>query len=180
MERNVEIDQFLLVGKINKNTNRICRRFSMKNRKIIQAIWWIYLFLLFVIVVVKFNGSLVELKDRIHTFSSEGARNYNLIPLANIKIQLTLSSKWWALRQLLGNIVPFMPFGFLLPIVYSKINSFFKVFITGILSILFIELFQLFTKVGSFDVDDILLNMVGIMCGYAVLIIAKYFITKGR
>jgi glycopeptide antibiotics resistance protein len=152
----------------------------MKNKKMIQAIWWIYIFLLFVIVVVKFNGSLVELKDRIHTFSSEDARNYNLIPLANIKIQLTHISKWWALRQILGNIVPFMPFGFLLPIVYSKINSFFKVFITGILSILFIELFQLFTNVGSFDVDDILLNIVGIMCGYVVLIFAKYFITKGR
>jgi glycopeptide antibiotics resistance protein len=152
----------------------------MKNKKMIQAIWWIYIFLLFVIVVVKFNGSLVELKDRIHTFSSEDARNYNLMPLANIKIQLTHISEWWALRQILGNIVPFMPFGFLLPIVYSKINSFFKVFITGILSILFIELFQLFTKVGSFDVDDILLNIVGIMCGYVVLIFAKYFITKGR
>jgi glycopeptide antibiotics resistance protein len=152
----------------------------MKNKKMIQAIWWIYIFLLFVIVVVKFNGSLVELKDRIHTFSSEDARNYNLMPLANIKIQLTHISEWWALRQILGNIVPFMPFGFLLPIVYSKINSFFKVFITGILSILFIELFQLFTNVGSFDVDDILLNIVGIMCGYVVLIFAKYFITKGR
>jgi glycopeptide antibiotics resistance protein len=152
----------------------------MKNKKMIQAIWWIYIFLLFVIVVVKFKGSLVELKDRIQTFSSEDARNYNLIPLANIRIQLTHISEWWALRQILGNIIPFMPFGFLLPIVYSKINSFFKVFITGILSILFIELFQLFTKVGSFDVDDILLNIVGIMCGYVVLILAKYFITKGR
>jgi glycopeptide antibiotics resistance protein len=156
------------------------RRLCMKNKKMLQAVWWIYIFLLFVIVVVKFNGSLVELKDRIHTFSSEDARNYNLMPLANIKIQLTHISEWWALRQILGNIVPFMPFGFLLPIVYSKINSFFKVFITGILSILFIELFQLFTNVGSFDVDDILLNIVGIMCGYVVLIFAKYFITKGR
>jgi glycopeptide antibiotics resistance protein len=162
------------------SANRNCRRLSMKNKKMIQAIWWIYIFLLFVIVVVKFKGSLVELKDRIQTFSSEDARNYNLIPLANIRIQLTHISEWWALRQILGNIIPFMPFGFLLPIVYSKINSFFKVFITGILSILFIELFQLFTKVGSFDVDDILLNIVGIMCGYVVLILAKYFITKGR
>jgi glycopeptide antibiotics resistance protein len=120
----------------------------------------------------------VELKNRIDTFSSEGARNYNLIPLANIKRQLTHISEWWALRQILGNIIPFMPFGFLLPIVYRKINSFGKVFITGILSILFIEYFQLFTKVGSFDVDDILLNCLGIICGYVVLILAKCFITK--
>jgi glycopeptide antibiotics resistance protein len=121
---------------------------------------------------------LAELKERINMFSSENTRNYNLIPLATIKSQLRHISEWWALRQIMGNIIPFMPFGFLLPIAYSKFNSFFKLFITGILSILFIEFFQLFTKVGSFDVDDILLNLVGIMCGYVVLIFAKCLITK--
>jgi glycopeptide antibiotics resistance protein len=152
----------------------------MKNKKMKYVVWWIYIFLLFVIVVVKFNGSLAELKGRINTFSSEDAINYNLIPLATIKIQLKYISEWWALRQILGNIIPFMPFGFLLPIVYSKINSFFKLFITGILFILFIEVFQFLTKLGSFDVDDILLNFVGIMCGYVVLILAKCLITKNE
>jgi glycopeptide antibiotics resistance protein len=68
-----------------------------------------------------------------------------------------------------------MPFGFLLPLVYIKINSFGKIFITGLLFILFIEFFQLFTKVGSFDVDDILLNSLGIMCGYVSNVYAVGF-----
>jgi glycopeptide antibiotics resistance protein len=168
-----KFDFFLIIDNDKKISN--WRRLCMKNKKMLQAVWWIYIFLLFVIVVVKFNGSLVELKDRIETFSSDGARNYNLIPFANIKRQLTHISEWWALRQILGNIIPFMPFGFLLPLVYRKINSFGKIFITGLLFILFIEFFQLFTKVGSFDVDDILLNSLGIMCGYVSNVYAVGF-----
>lgn len=145
----------------------------MKSKKMIQIVWWVYICLLFVIVVVKFNGSFEELENRIVMFSSEEARNYNLIPLRSIKIQLTHINEWWALKNILGNIIPFMPFGFLLPMVYNKINSFFKFFVSSILFILFVEIFQLFTKIGSFDVDDIILNFIGSMCGYLVFLLAK-------
>ena len=60
----------------------------MKSKKMIQIVWWVYICLLFVIVVVKFNGSFEELENRIVMFSSEEARNYNLIPLRSIKIQI--------------------------------------------------------------------------------------------
>lgn len=38
---------------------------------------------------------------------------------------------WWALKNLLGNLLPFIPFGFLLPIAYPRIKAFFKVFLVG-------------------------------------------------
>ena len=42
---------------------------------------------------------------------------------------------WWALKNLLGNLLPFIPFGFLLPIAYPRIKAFFKVFLVGMFAV---------------------------------------------
>ena len=73
---------------------------------------------------------------------------------------------WWALKNLLGNLLPFIPFGFLLPIAYPRIKAFFKVFLVGMFAVLFIEIFQYMTRLGSFDIDDIILNIVGGIIGF--------------
>lgn len=150
----------------------------MKSKKVIQIVWWLYICLLFVIVVVKFNGSFEELENRIIMFSSEETINFNLIPFRSIGVQLTHINEWWALKNILGNIISFIPFGFLLPIVYNKINSFFKFFASNILFILFVESFQFSTKIGCFDVDDIILNFVGSLCGYLVLLLVKFLFKR--
>ncbi|GFI43420.1 hypothetical protein IMSAGC018_01092 [Lachnospiraceae bacterium] len=150
----------------------------MKSKKVIQIVWWLYICLLFVIVVVKFNGSFEELENRIIMFSSEETINFNLIPFRSIGVQLTHINEWWALKNILGNIISFIPFGFLLPIVYNKINSFFKFFASNILFILFVESFQFFTRIGCFDVDDIILNFVGSLCGYLVLLLVKFLFKR--
>lgn len=150
----------------------------MKSKKVIQIVWWLYICLLFVIVVVKFNGSFEELENRIIMFSSEETINFNLIPFRSIGVQLTHINEWWALKNILGNIISFIPFGFLLPIVYNKINSFFKFFASNILFILFVESFQFFTRIGFFDVDDIFLNFVGSLCGYLVLLLVKFLFKR--
>ena len=75
--------------------------------------------------------------------------------------------------NLLGNVVCFMPFGFLLPMVSKR--SVFKNFLSvTFLAMLFsigIETAQLVTKVGAFDVDDIFLNTIG---GLLVYIFLKF------
>lgn len=65
-----------------------------------------------------------------------------------------------------GNILAFAPFGFFLPYLKKEYRRF---WIVALMSFLFsqtIEVIQLVTKVGSFDVDDILLNTIGGMLGY--------------
>ncbi|MDE7276526.1 MAG: VanZ family protein, partial [Lachnospiraceae bacterium] len=47
-------------------------------------------------------------------------------------------------------------------------------------SILLIEIFQFFTNLGSFDVDDIILNMVGIVCGYLMFQIINRIAVRKR
>lgn len=156
------------------------KEYFRKQDKIFKIVWWLYIALLFIVVVVKFKGSFYELSDRINSYSMRGIINYNLVLFRSISVQIRHISQWWALKNLLGNIIPFMPFGFLLPITYRKFNSAIKVLSTGIASILFIEIFQLLTKLGSFDVDDIILNMIGIICGYLMLLFFNHILIRKR
>ena len=144
-----------------------------KQGKTLKILWWVYIALLFVFVVVKFKGSFYELSDRVNTYSMQGSINYNLIPFRSMSTQIKYITQWWALKNLLGNIIPFIPFGFLLPVTYKKFSSAISVFVIGLASILVIESFQFFTKLGSFDVDDIILNMTGIVCGYVIFLVTN-------
>ena len=109
----------------------------------------------------------------------QGSINYNLNPFRSMSTQIEYITQWWALKNFLGNIIPFIPFGFLLPIAYKKFSVAIKVLSIGFASILLIEIFQFFTKLGNFDVDDIIFNMIGIVCGYLMfLVINRIFVRE--
>lgn len=72
--------------------------------------------------------------------------------------------------NLFGNILVFVPFGFFMPMASRRRSGFSALFYSFGLS-LCVETFQLLAKVGSFDVDDLLLNTVGGVLGYMVFVI---------
>lgn len=76
------------------------------------------------------------------------------------------------------NIVAFVPFGFFLPILTKSVRKkgFYFVVFSAFEFTLLIELVQLFLKVGTFDVDDILLNTVGGVIGYILYRIGRLFL----
>lgn len=74
--------------------------------------------------------------------------------------------------NLFGNILIFVPFGFLLPM-GSKKRSFLTTTWNSFFMSLCVEIFQLMTKVGSFDVDDLLLNTLGGVLGYILFVICN-------
>lgn len=71
-------------------------------------------------------------------------------------------------ENLFGNILAFVPYGFLLPLCWKNLGKWWKVFFWSMVLVLGIEFFQLFSAFGAFDVDDILLNVAGAMTGYLV------------
>jgi glycopeptide antibiotics resistance protein len=97
--------------------------------------------------------------------------HYNLILLKEIKRfviyrkQLGMAAVF---SNLAGNILIFTPFGFLLPTMNRKLRRFFCVTLLGLELSLIVECVQLFTKTGSFDVDDLLLNTIGAILGYGI------------
>lgn len=75
--------------------------------------------------------------------------------------------------NILGNVLAFAPFGFLLPAMNERFRNFFRLLFGCILFTLTVELLQLVLRVGIFDVDDIFLNTLGGVIGYITYIICS-------
>ncbi|WP_235848303.1 VanZ family protein [Litchfieldia alkalitelluris] len=98
--------------------------------------------------------------------------SYNLIPFSTINNYFSYYSHYplsiW-LINIIGNIAVFVPFGLLIPLWkkrFLKFRSFILLFLIGIT---ILELLQLYFRVGSFDVDDIILNSLGASIGILIL-----------
>ena len=74
--------------------------------------------------------------------------------------------------NLAGNILIFVPYGFFISMA-SRSRGFFKTLFFSMGLSLCVETVQLFTRVGSFDVDDILLNTIGGVAGYIIFLICN-------
>ena len=65
-------------------------------------------------------------------------------------------------------MVMFVPLGWLLPAVWERLRAFFKTFFLSAVLICAVEAIQYVTTLGSCDVDDLILNLLGITLGYAL------------
>ena len=96
---------------------------------------------------------------------------YNLVPLKEItryfRYYRTLGMPLF-LINIVGNMVAFMPFGFFLPIISRRSRKWYNTVSFGLIFSLILVTLQLIFKVGSFDVDDMLLNTVGAGLGFLV------------
>jgi len=102
---------------------------------------------------------------------SERAYHYNLILFHEIMrfIKYRHVLGWQAVAlNIWGNIIAFMPFGSFLPIYSSRCRNVWMTVLYSFELSLLVELLQLVFKVGSFDVDDLLLNTIGGLLGYLV------------
>ena len=75
--------------------------------------------------------------------------------------------------NLLGNFALFMPFGYFIPRLFEKYRVFIKFILFAFVILLSIEAIQVLTLRGSFDVDDIILNLAGAVIGFFIARIAK-------
>ncbi len=95
----------------------------------------------------------------------------NLIPFVNI---FDYDSKRDLLLNVIGNTAMFIPSGIVLPIIYKKLNSFWKVVAAGAMISLCIEIIQLPFSVRASDVDDLILNTLGVVIGYGIYAAVKH------
>lgn len=100
---------------------------------------------------------------------------YNLVPFKEIK-------RFWRYREelgihslynLAGNVLIFLPAGFFIPGLWKQRKGIlFTACLTFEISFL-IETLQLILRVGSFDVDDLLLNTLGGVLGCLIMMLMK-------
>ena len=65
------------------------------------------------------------------------------------------------MKNIVGNVIALIPLSFLLMIRNEKFNNILRQSLIIIPIILFIELYQGYTNIGAFDIDDIILNYSG-------------------
>lgn len=119
-------------------------------------------------------GYLLFYSARFGRVGNEDYR-YNLTFLQEIRrfYDLGIRTGDWNLfiLNVLGNIVVFMPIGAFLPKLLKRCK---KMLLTTLFTFEFslcVELIQLVTKTGSFDVDDLFLNTLGGILGYIIYMI---------
>lgn len=143
---------------------------GIKKAKIIRAFGKV-LFLLYVGFLIYFLF-VAEWYGR--TEIAEDYR-YNLELFKEIRRFITYREQlgtFTVLANLAGNILIFVPYGFFISMA-SRSRGFFKTLFCSMGLSLAVEIVQLFTRVGSFDVDDILLNTIGGVLGYISFVICN-------
>lgn len=147
---------------------------SKRKRRLVTGI----LFLVYFIVLFYF----LFFSEEMGRTYSERAYHYNLVPFREIGRFI----KYWrvlgmkaVLLNIVGNVVAFVPFGIFLPIFSTRSKMLWWATYYSFELSLFVELLQLITKVGSFDVDDLLLNTLGGMIGFLIYQLAAH-VQKGK
>ena len=141
-------------------------------KKVINLIIKIsFVIYIFALCVILFFGS----RGHWNQFSiwEYAAMQMNLVPFETIALYVRAMIRDTinlniAIANLLGNFLLFMPMGIYLPLLFQKIRSLvdFLLYMIPVLSL--VELVQLLTKRGSFDIDDLILNLAGAILGFFV------------
>ena len=131
-------------------------------------------------VMIRFTFfAMARANGRVQPLRFDAAAAYpfkvNLIPFVNLG---DYESKRELLLNVIGNTAMFIPSGIVLPIVYKKLDSFWKVVLAGSALSLIIELLQLPFFERTTDIDDLLLNTLGVAIGYAIFALVRKIIRR--
>jgi glycopeptide antibiotics resistance protein len=139
-------------------------------------------FISFLYIIALAAITIVPLSFAIHKTPS--ADDINLVPFKTIlrTIRHSMAGQRFSPAMLFentaGNIVLFLPLGFLLPLVWKKINSFTSIFFIALLYSALIEFLQYiersFGAYRSVDIDDVILNTLGALLGWYFLCLLRW------
>ena len=103
-------------------------------------------------------------------------RRYNFVPFAEIirfighRESLGFDAVF---LNLAGNIIGFIPIGFILPVMDRRFTGFFSTVAAGLLLSVIVEGLQFLLRLGICDVDDLILNTCGTVIGYIFFLIMR-------
>ena len=153
---------------------------AKKKRKVnTQPLWW-FLFVVYCGVMLwllfgRSQGWVAGL-----SYQQMLQRNVNLTPLQTLRnywnvVFYRTNDDYWihCFINLAGNVLLFIPAGWLLPKVFPKMRNLFRFLIICAGLIFLVETVQLLTLLGSFDIDDVILNLSGMFAGFLAYHIGK-------
>ena len=115
-----------------------------------------------------------EVPESTAPYLTQLSSHINLSPLRTIRLYWGLLSHprpplvRLAVINLAGNIVLFIPLGYLLPSLFPKLRRLRRSLLVCAGIICLVELCQMVTLLGTCDVDDLILNLLGCAIGYGL------------
>ena len=141
-----------------------------KKKKDVNHALWFMIFASYMIVLVYF----LFFSERYGRTIGSGEYHYNLRLFKEIsrfcRYRHTLGIES-VIVNLIGNVFAFSPLGFFLPCLNEKYRNILRIILLGFEFSLTVELLQLITRAGIFDVDDLFMNTLGAAIGYVVYLI---------
>jgi glycopeptide antibiotics resistance protein len=113
--------------------------------------------------------------------SYSGIRRYNLYPFKTMADYFMNSRNYNShvlFINLAANIITFIPLGFFSSLLFKRFRNILSVVAFSIIGITIIESLQFVFNVGVFDIDDIILNTVGSIIGFAIYKIIRWILGK--
>lgn len=145
-----------------------------RNRRKVYRCGLLLLFCLYVPVLIKLlffkltiNFSDIVITDNHNASFKTLLASSNFIPFYRIYYYLSGQEPYLVgFLNLAGNVLLFVPMGFFLPLLFVRLNDARRSLAVVAVMSLAVEILQLFTATGEFDMDDILLNAAGGLLGY--------------
>ncbi|URJ62108.1 VanZ family protein [Paenibacillus polymyxa] len=102
--------------------------------------------------------------------------SYNIVPFDTIRqywrVMESFPFRVWGVN-LLGNIGVFIPFGILVPIIWVSMRSIGSLLLTIVIALVILEVSQMLLGAGTMDIDDIILNVLGVLCGRVAYVLLR-------
>ena len=125
--------------------------------------------------------------DPEYSYAELLRNNMNLIPFRTIGNYWKVVLRWkftplffHCVINLVGNVLLFIPIGYFMPRLWPGMRHFGMFLLTCVLSVMLVELLQLVTLRGCLDVDDLILNLYGMLIGYVIYAILKNRRKRGK
>ena len=132
-----------------------------------------FAFLVYILLIV----SLLFFRNRYAgglSIAEYMSRFSNFVPFKTIKMYVTYFfagkiNKGIVYRNIFGNVLLFMPFSAFLYCLFPKMRNLISNLSVVLFCILTTEVVQLLFKIGSIDIDDVILNMLGAFLGFLIV-----------
>lgn len=132
----------------------------MKKVRVIFSILGALLFIVYLALLIK--ATLFSFNEYVY------GKSANLVLFDSIRLMWRSNDYWLIFKNIIGNVILFLPFGLLLPLIFRKLNSWRFMFVAGFCTSFLIEVLQYEYFKRIFDIDDIFLNGIGAMTGLFV------------
>lgn len=153
---------------------------AMKKRLLSICILIIYSAILIKVMVFKDVPAIRIGHLRLNFGGTESGHPANFLPFNTI-LPYLFGHKGLIIAgiNLVGNVALLIPVGFLAPLVYRNI-TWKKSLALAVAAGLTIEIMQAVLRVGIFDIDDVILNALGVMIGYWTFGILAKWVDSGK